>query len=56
MRKFRFASSRWSAGELTLGEFGSLLWEREETPLVNKVGRIAMVEVMVCRRVRQLGG
>ena len=43
MRKFRFASSRWSAGEPTLGELGSLLWERPESPLVNKLGRAAIV-------------
>jgi hypothetical protein len=51
LRKFRFASSRCSAGELTLGELGSVLWlwEREERPLVNKLGRAAMVIKNGCR-------
>lgn len=43
LNKFRFASSRCSAGELTLGELASVLWEREERPLVNRLGRAAMV-------------
>lgn len=41
-RKFRLASSRCSAGEATLGEFGSELCDRPEGPRVKTVGRIAM--------------
>ena len=52
LRKFRFASSRWSAGEATLGELGSLLWERPESPLVNKLGRAAIV----CLETGEAGG
>lgn len=43
LNKLRLASSRCSAGELTFGEFASVLWEREESPLVNKLGRVAMM-------------
>ena len=44
LNRLRFASSRCSAGELTLGELGSVLWESEERPRVNKLGRVAMVK------------
>lgn len=48
-RKLRFASSRCSAGELTLGELASVLWESEESPLVNKLGRVAMIKKLTGR-------
>lgn len=43
LKRLRLASSRCSAGELTLGELGSTLWERDESPLVNKLGLLAIV-------------
>lgn len=45
LRKPSLESARCSAGELTLGEFGSEVWDREDRPRVNmlKVGRAAMV-------------
>lgn len=49
LRKLRFASSRCSAGELTLGEFGSELWDSPEgKPRVKRDGLIAMFEILVC--------
>lgn len=50
LRKLRFASSRFSAGEATAGESGSELWARPERPLVKRAGRVAMVtfDVGVC--------
>lgn len=41
LRKPSLESARVSAGELTLGEFGSVVWDREERPRVNmlKLGR-----------------
>lgn len=46
LRKPSLESARCSAGELTLGEFGSEVWDKEERPRVNmlKLGRAAMVE------------
>ena len=41
--KFRRASLRCSAGELTLGELDSELWESEDKPRVKRVGRVAIV-------------
>lgn len=45
LRKPSLESARCSAGELTFGEPGSEVWDREDKPRVNilKLGRAAMV-------------
>lgn len=54
LRKLRFASSRWSAGELTLGELGSVvLWESPDRPRVKRAGLAAMACEVVGRAVER---
>lgn len=44
LRKPSFESARCSAGELTFGELGSEVWDRDDRPRVNilRLGRAAM--------------